>query len=928
MGKNLVFLIAHIVLFSLSLSGQCPDRDSLWKRLNFLKSVSPKVISWDEQLKELKRYEAGIKDRPFRNDSTHAYLLQRIGGAYYMLADYAKTVQYMQQSIAMIETYARKPLSNRDRLTYCYDYYNLQSCYKFLNRINEKNAAIDSCVSIAMRFKMIDGDILSLFGQHIRFLFYVGDYQRCIRYTDLGELLASQYLHGLDSLSYAMFLLTWEANVLIFYKKYDVAAKLLFSKVGICEKAAAKRELGDIYSQIADTYLGTEDYPKAVLYYQKALSYHLAAGDYLNCKITENNLGEIYFRHFHDVELALSCFKKAIGYVSHKPDEKVVDALQTLDSYNKISMVYLQKNAYDSCLAFSQRAFDQIKPGMRDSDLVHLPIPEFTEDRNIDLVISLLINKGDVFQQKFLSGKDNHALTEALRIYRLTDLFLDRLRAEHSETESMLFWRKASRRLYEHAIEACWVAQKNMEAFYFFEKSRSILLNDQLNELGSLDNEKIQQLSEIKKKILQLERGENQTELVNEIFSSKQELDRLEQLVKKVGHPEQQDFPDSGLHFVQKDLLRDHQGLLELFSGDSAIYSLLIIPGHARLSRIDKPDFDGTTRRYLSYVSNADRLNGDFSGYTGTAHHLYQLLFHDEEPPKGRIILSLDGRYFPFDALVVNDNPAAPVYFVEDHATSYTYSAWYLMNHFAAHAATTAPVGNFMGVAPVQYHSSFRLAALNGSDASLDRIGGYFSDAHNLVTAQASKNNFFVQFSGYKVIQLYTHASDSGSNGEPVIYFTDSALYLSDLIPKDRPATQLIVLSACETGNGKFHQGEGVFNFNRGFAALGIPSSITNLWMVEDKATYRLTELFYEQLARGIPQDIALQKAKIAYMKAASKENLLPYYWAATILAGKTDPIAYTRGFPWKGVSLGISLAALVYWGWKWRRRRRGVDKA
>src|SRR5258708_1267875 len=904
MGRSIVLLIAHAVLFSLSLSGQCPDRDSLWKRLTYLTN-SAGAVPWVEQLKELKNYEAGIKSCSYRNDSTHAYLLLRIGKIYFNLDDYSQAVQYTLQSISMIETHAGSPLAHQDRLTYCYDYYNLKTYYERLKRIKEKNAVIDSCVSIAMRFNLIDLDILNFFQDRIKFLFYVGDYQRCVRYTNLGELLASQYLHGHDSLVYAMFLLNWEVNVLIFYKQYDVAAKLLFSKAGVCEKGGGKKEEGDIYSQIGDTYQGKGDYKEAIFYYQKAFPYHRRAGDLLNCKITLNNLGEVYSRYLHDDVLALHYYKKAIGYVSQKPKEKIVDTLQTLDAFNKIAMVYLQKRDYDSCFVNFQIAFDQIRPGIQDSDLVHLPISEFTEDRNIDLVISLLINKADAYQQKFLAGKDKNALTEALRIYKLTDVFLDKLRAEHSETGSMLFWRKESRRLYEHAIEACWFARKTHEAFYFFEKSRSALLNDQLNELSSMDNEKIEQLSQIRRKILQLEREKNQAQLVNELFSSKQELDRLEQLVKKADHLPYQNFPDSGLSYVRKDLLQDHQALLELFNGDSAAYALLVSAEYASLDRIDKSDLHSTTGLYLSYISNPDKLNGNFTGYAGTAHHLYQLIFHEAPPPKGRVIISQDGRYFPFEALVVNDNPSAsPVYFVEDHATSYTYSAYYLMNHYSARL--TPPTGNFMGVAPVQYHSSFKLATLNGIDRSLDRIGTYFTGAHNLVAAQASKDHFFQQFSGYKIIQLYSHASDSGSNAEPVIYFADSVLYLSDLIPKDRPATQLIVLSACETGNGTLHQGEGVFNFNRGFAALGIPSSITNLWMVEDKATYRLTALFYKRLAEGIPQDIALQTAKMEFMRTASNEKRLPCYSAATILAAKTNPIDSTKTVPWQSIALFI----------------------
>jgi CHAT domain-containing protein len=58
------------------------------------------------------------------------------------------------------------------------------------------------------------------------------------------------------------------------------------------------------------------------------------------------------------------------------------------------------------------------------------------------------------------------------------------------------------------------------------------------------------------------------------------------------------------------------------------------------------------------------------------------------------------------------------------------------------------------------------------------------------------------------------------------------------------------------------YHGEGIFSFKSGFAALGIPSSVTNLWSVDDKSTYKITELFYKYLAKGLPLDIALQNAK------------------------------------------------------------------
>ena len=115
-------------------------------------------------------------------------------------------------------------------------------------------------------------------------------------------------------------------------------------------------------------------------------------------------------------------------------------------------------------------------------------------------------------------------------------------------------------------------------------------------------------------------------------------------------------------------------------------------------------------------------------------------------------------------------------------------------------------------------------------------------------------------------------------NNDPVIYFSDSALYLSSLIPDRKPVTQLVVLSACETANGKLYRGEGIFSFNRGFAALGIPAAISNLWSVDNESTYQITELFYKYLSQGLPTDIALQKAKLEFINTTvlpEKKNCL-----------------------------------------------------
>jgi CHAT domain-containing protein len=312
---------------------------------------------------------------------------------------------------------------------------------------------------------------------------------------------------------------------------------------------------------------------------------------------------------------------------------------------------------------------------------------------------------------------------------------------------------------------------------------------------------------------------------------------------------------------------------------------------------------------YINYISNSSLQNKYFPEFVNTSSQLYQLIFQNKPLPSGRIIISPDDRYFPFEALVTKKQPVT--YFLSDYAVSYTYSARYLMNRFVNTTYTYAK--NFIGVAPVHYPSGMKLAALPGSDRSLLKLQSYFSNADNLISSTASRNNFLHKYHLYRIIQLYTHSSDSSTQNEPVIYFADSALYLSDLIAESKPISSLIVLSACETGSGKNYQGEGVFSFNRGFAALGIPAAITNLWSVDNTSTYLLTELFYKWLAKGVPTDVALQKAKLEFLQAASKEKSMPCYWAGPVLVGKTDTIEISKPYPWKWIVLFLSIGCIGF---------------
>ena len=77
-------------------------------------------------------------------------------------------------------------------------------------------------------------------------------------------------------------------------------------------------------------------------------------------------------------------------------------------------------------------------------------------------------------------------------------------------------------------------------------------------------------------------------------------------------------------------------------------------------------------------------MNRKFDDFAKTSANLYNLIFQNLPVPAGRIIISPDGQYFPFEALITSNVTQPLTYFLNDHAVSYTYSARFLMNDFSS----------------------------------------------------------------------------------------------------------------------------------------------------------------------------------------------------------------------------------------------------
>ena len=94
--------------------------------------------------------------------------------------------------------------------------------------------------------------------------------------------------------------------------------------------------------------------------------------------------------------------------------------------------------------------------------------------------------------------------------------------------------------------------------------------------------------------------------------------------------------------------------------------------------------------------------------------------------------------------------------------------------------------------------------------------------------------------------------------------------------------TELVILSACETGLGTVKNGEGVYGLQRAFKVAGARTIILSLWRVDDRTTQKLLYYFYQGWLQHKDKQKAFKDAQVKLRE----EFLYPYYWAAFIMVG------------------------------------------
>jgi CHAT domain-containing protein/tetratricopeptide (TPR) repeat protein len=186
---------------------------------------------------------------------------------------------------------------------------------------------------------------------------------------------------------------------------------------------------------------------------------------------------------------------------------------------------------------------------------------------------------------------------------------------------------------------------------------------------------------------------------------------------------------------------------------------------------------------------------------------------------------------------------------------------------------------------------------------------------------KATESNFKRVAEKYDILHLAMHAVID--NKDPLFSkliftlekdtFQDGLLNTYELFGMKLNA-RMVVLSACNTGEGDYSKGEGVISLARGFVYAGSPSLIMSMWEVEDKSGSMIMKWFYKNLLKGETKAEALRNAKIRYIQEARPENIHPFFWSSFVVMGNMQPL-YKKDLPvfWIFLLSGILLISLSF---------------
>lgn len=560
--------------------------------------------------------------------------------------------------------------------------------------------------------------------------------------------------------------------------------------------------------------------------------------------------------------------------------------------------------------------------------------------------LAMRIEGGQILWEAYLelanAYKEQNKYKEALESYKNSIKIIEDMRSQIKLEELKASFLGTDKRLeaFQNLIDLLVTLHHSApekgydsEAFDYLERAKARAFLDSLerskvdisgsisSELKNRETELMKDISNIYTKLLAAELSPEEKTIFNERLKEKEnELESLKREMR-TKNPAYTDLKYPGiitLEEAQKNLLDGNTAFLAYSIGEKKSYAFAITKKGLKIFSIpSRKDIYSLVKDYREIIQ--DKENHDFKpGYS-----LYCSLVLPGLDKKIKNIIFIPDDFLhalPFEALVTDEIKNR--WLIEDYKIAYAPSVsslWEIIKRKRSNGKKREM--DLLAVGDPDYGSSetnnngsdifqnfyssnaFNFYRLKYSGIEIERISSLFKNSKRTVFQRKLASEEEVinhNLENYKIIHFAAHSlidNTRPARSSIVLKLDDDPEQDGFLQMREifnlKLNSDLVTLSACQTGWGQLIRGEGIEGLNRSFFYAGSSSILMSLWAVNDQATYQLMERFYIHLRSSQSIMNALRKAKLEMITSDTLSH--PYYWAGFIISGKADQIIFPK---------------------------------
>jgi CHAT domain-containing protein/Tfp pilus assembly protein PilF len=755
-----------------------------------------------------------------------------------------------------------------------------------------------------------------LFNKFGALYYETGDYNKSISYFEKALSVVE-----LKSPVNFFFVINYKNNIATALMKLgkNKEALEIFSELMKYQKPA-----DELLYNVANTYFENEDYEKALDYLRRVRNLDLE-------KFVSLTKIFIRIKQYDSAGIYLNMAR--ISYQRNNSNIPVITKGIILKYSGDLESV---AGKYVEALKDYQSAIISLDASFTDTSIAGNPV-SFSGLQNFVFLFETLVAKASLLSGLTGPQDENLHLTLSMRAYSSALSLARHIEKSYFSDDARLFLKTKVNPATRDAVNVAIRLYKKTKdpkyintAFDFVENNKSTVLQTGLKnlELSSLPGLPANLVSEEKKYKTLLARLSIQVSLLKDSISQVTLRAKIHDTeIKLSGVQDKLDeyplYHDLKYYNVSIDLdsLKErlegrYEAILSYYYTATSLICFYITKESTGFTSSPLNDTLFSTINFLRRELQSPQASGRKSLLmAGTT--LFQELIapvYDKIKDKKRIVIIPFNEisFVPFEMLV---NSSDGSLLVNRFAISYNYTAGFLTDKRASGFTNY----NVLAMAPFSGDEKPDLI-LPSLPLSIEEISGL--PGKKLSGPEAVKDQFISLSGQYPVIHLATHAIANDSNllGSYIEFYglkkdanTTHRLYEQEIYTLDLKSARLVILSACETGNGLLVNGEGIISLSRAFSYAGCKSVITSLWKADEISTSFLCKRIHYYLQKGFAIDRALQQSKIDYLETNEIEDRYknPAYWAHLVLIGDYRPVV-KPGYGWEIFWIAFAATALI----------------